>query len=171
MTDHRDGNGAGHVRAGALGSSRAVPAFAERNGGRAHGLDGDVFLPVGAMRQIDRLESLEGADIVCSQDLRQHWVFPLHFPGDPIFPGALLIEAAGQTVALWAWENGLRGRPRLVRTSAEFRDPLLPQDHQVLYSARVRRRRNVCIGQIEVTAAGRVIGEVRATLVITVDGD
>ena len=83
-----------------------------------------TFLPVGQMRQISRVTKLAEAVIDAEVDLGPyHWVFPQHFPGDPIFPGTLMIEAAGQLVALWAWAQGQRGRPRLVRTGAEFHSP------------------------------------------------
>src|SRR6188472_1320900 len=86
-----------------------------------------TFLPVGHMRQISRVTRFEGPMIEGEVDLGPgHWVFPEHFPDDPIFPGSLMIEAAGQLVALWAWANGRQGRPRLVRIGAEFKCPVGP---------------------------------------------
>jgi 3-hydroxymyristoyl/3-hydroxydecanoyl-(acyl carrier protein) dehydratase len=117
----------------------------------------EVFLPVGAMRQIDLILSMDGERIVWVQNLEEHWAFPLHFPGDPIFPGTLLIEGAGQTVGLWAWEHGLRGKPRLARTAAEFRSPLHPSTREITYAARVRGRGNIRIGEVEVLAEGRTV--------------
>ena len=47
-----------------------------------------TFLPVGQMRQISRVTKLAEAVIDAEVDLGPyHWVFPQHFPGDPIFPG------------------------------------------------------------------------------------
>ncbi|MGH7988814.1 MAG: 3-hydroxyacyl-ACP dehydratase FabZ family protein, partial [Limisphaerales bacterium] len=71
-----------------------------------------IFLPVKQMLQIDRVLTINEGHIVCEMDISRHWVFPMHFPSDPIFPGSLLIEAAGQVVAIWAWHVGLRGHPR-----------------------------------------------------------
>ncbi|HEX5963975.1 MAG TPA: hypothetical protein VFY42_09640, partial [Gemmatimonadales bacterium] len=69
-----------------------------------------TFLPVAEMRQITRVTALEGAGIEGEVELGpDHWVWPQHFPSDPIFPGTLMIEAAGQLVALWAWGHGARG--------------------------------------------------------------
>ena len=86
-----------------------------------------TFLPVAQMRQITRVTALEGIGIEGEVELGpDHWVWRQHFPGDPIFPGTLLIEAAGQLIALWAWGQGARGRPRLVRTSADFHNPVEP---------------------------------------------
>ena len=86
-----------------------------------------TYLPVGQMRLISRVTAFGGPSIRGEVDLgAAHWVFPQHFPGDPIFPGSLIVEAAGQILALWAWGQGARGRPRLVRIGAEFRSPVGP---------------------------------------------
>ena len=124
-----------------------------------------IFLPAGAMLQIHRVVALHGDRIVCETDLDGSWVFPLHFPGDPIFPGSLLIEGAGQAIAVWAWENELRGDPRLVRVSAEFRSPVRPGDRVLTYRGTVRRRRNVCVGSVDVLAGGRAVATVAGSLV------
>jgi len=79
-----------------------------------------------------------------------HWVFPQHFPGDPIFPGTLMIEAAGQLVALWAWAHGQRGRPRLVRTGAEFHSPVGPTESHLLLPAELRRKRHLHFATIQI---------------------
>jgi 3-hydroxymyristoyl/3-hydroxydecanoyl-(acyl carrier protein) dehydratase len=49
-----------------------------------------VYLPVKQMLQIDRVLEVTEDTIHCEMDLEQHWVFPLHFPGDPIFPACLM---------------------------------------------------------------------------------
>jgi 3-hydroxymyristoyl/3-hydroxydecanoyl-(acyl carrier protein) dehydratase len=108
-----------------------------------------TFLPVGQMLQIDRVLEINGANMTCELDTFDHWVFPMHFPTDPIFPGSLLIEAAGQTVALWAWHTGLRGNPRMVKVDAKFEIPVRPADQTVVLKTRVRLKRNVCLGQVE----------------------
>ena len=100
-----------------------------------------TFLPVAHMRQISRVTELVGAKITGEVDLgTQHWVYAEHFPGDPIFPGTLMIEAAGQLVALWAWASGQRGRPRLVRASAEFHHPVGSPDTRLILCTEVRQK-------------------------------
>jgi 3-hydroxymyristoyl/3-hydroxydecanoyl-(acyl carrier protein) dehydratase len=126
-----------------------------------------IFLPVGQMLQIDRILELDARRIVCEADLAGNWVFPLHFPGDPIFPGSLLIEGAGQAIAIWAWENDLRGDPRLVRVEAEFRRPVVPEDEVLTYVGTMRRRRYLCIGTVEVLAGGRPAAMVKGSLMVT----
>ncbi len=108
-----------------------------------------TFLPVGQMRQICRVTDVGESAISGEVDLGlEHWVYPHHFPGDPIFPGTLIIEAAGQLVALCAWSRGKRGRPRLVRASAKFHHPVEPQDARMRLCAEVRGKRNLSFAKI-----------------------
>lgn len=110
-----------------------------------------TFLPTGHMRQITRVTAVDGRSIVGEVDLGPgHWVYAEHLPGDPIFPGSLLIEAAGQLVALWAWANGQRGKPRLVRVGAEFREPVLPETLRLVLEAQVVRRRHLHFGTVTI---------------------
>jgi 3-hydroxymyristoyl/3-hydroxydecanoyl-(acyl carrier protein) dehydratase len=136
--------------------------------GRPSLIDIDAtFLPTGHMRQVARVVRLEGPEIEGEVDLGAgHWVFPEHFPGDPIFPGSLLIEAAGQLVALWAWANGQRGRPRLVRCSAEFHSPVGPSALCVSLRAEVRRKRHLHFSTIEIWAEATHLATLEAVLAV-----
>lgn len=132
---------------------------------------GATFLPVGQMLQLDRVHTVDGECITAEMDLTpEHWVFPMHFPGDPVFPGCFLIEAAGQLVALWGWEAGLRGRPRMARASAEFESPVCATDRTVTLQGIVRRRRNMCFGTVNVVAGQRTVAKIEAVIVV-VAGD
>ena len=126
-----------------------------------------TFLPVGQMRQVSRVTERAGAVIVGEVDLGpEHWVYDQHFPGDPIFPGTLMIEAAGQLVALWAWAGGQRGRPRLVRTSAEFHSPVQRSAPLLLLRAEVRRKRHLHFATISISVAGLEVATVTAVLAV-----
>lgn len=126
-----------------------------------------TFLPVGHMRQITRVTELDGAIIEGEIDLgSDHWVYPQHFPGDPIFPGTLMIEGAGQLLALWAWADGRRGRPRLVRTSAAFHSPVGPDTPILKLRAEVRRKRNLYFGTILISSDDTDVATVEAVLTI-----
>lgn len=126
-----------------------------------------TFLPVQQMRQIARVTAIEGERIEGEVDLGGgHWVFLQHFPGDPIFPGTLMIEAAGQLVALWAWVHGQRGRPRLVRTGAEFHRPVTPSDPRLELKATVQRRRHLHFATILISANGADVATVTAVLAV-----
>jgi 3-hydroxymyristoyl/3-hydroxydecanoyl-(acyl carrier protein) dehydratase len=128
---------------------------------------GATFLPVGQMLQLDRVTAVDDTSITAEMDVSpEHWVFPMHFPGDPIFPGCFLIEAAGQLVALWGWEAGLRGRPRMAKTSAEFESPVFATDRTVTLKGSVRRRRNMCFGTVNVLAGERTVATIETVIVI-----
>jgi 3-hydroxymyristoyl/3-hydroxydecanoyl-(acyl carrier protein) dehydratase len=114
--------------------------------------------------------ALDGAGIQGEVDLDEdHWVWRLHFPCDPIFPGTLIIEAAGQLLALWAWAHDLRGRPRLVRAGAEFHHPVHPGGPSLTLTAEVRRKRGMCFGTIRVAAGPTEVATVDAVLVVLSD--
>lgn len=126
-----------------------------------------TFLPIGQMRQIARVTVLAAERIEGEVDLGpEHWIYRQHFPGDPIFPGTLMIEAAGQLVALWAWGNGLRGRPRLVRAGAEFHRPVSPDIPALELRGTVERRRHLHFATVLITAAGADIATVNAVLAV-----
>jgi 3-hydroxymyristoyl/3-hydroxydecanoyl-(acyl carrier protein) dehydratase len=126
-----------------------------------------TFLPVDRMRQITRITMLEGRSIRGEVTLGPgHWVYPQHFPADPIFPGSLMIEAAGQLVALWAWAHDHRGRPRLLRTAAEFHHPVGPAMGMLELRAEVRAKRHLQFGTITIHAGALHVASVEAVLAV-----
>ena len=130
-----------------------------------------TFLPVAQMRQITRVTALEGVRIEGEVELGpDHWVWRQHFPGDPIFPGTLVIEAAGQLIALWAWAQGERGRPRLVRTGAQFHNPVGQWAPHLLLKGEVRRKRHLYFGTVQIWSAGIEVATVEAVLVVLAAG-
>jgi len=127
----------------------------------------ETFLPIHQMRQIARVTRLEDGVIEGEVDVGPaHWVYPQHFPGDPIFPGVLLIEAAGQLVALWAWADGQRGRPRLIRTAAEFHAPVETTEARLMLRAEVQRKRHLEFATVGIRTSNREVATI--TIVLTV---
>lgn len=123
-----------------------------------------VYLPIEQMLQIDRVSEVTTDGMSCEMDLTGHWVFPLHFPEDPIFPACLMIEAAGQAIAIWAWHHGVPGKPRLARVSASFNGGVKPEDELLSFEVKVRRRRNICFGVVELLCGKRQVATVEETL-------
>jgi 3-hydroxymyristoyl/3-hydroxydecanoyl-(acyl carrier protein) dehydratase len=123
-----------------------------------------VYLPVQQMLQIDRVIEVTADTIRCELDLENHWVFPLHFPGDPIFPACLMIEAAGQAIAIWAWHHRVPGQPRLARVGASFSSAVRPDDGVLTFVGKVRKRKNICVGSVELFIGERRAAEVEETL-------
>jgi 3-hydroxymyristoyl/3-hydroxydecanoyl-(acyl carrier protein) dehydratase len=125
-----------------------------------------IFLPVKQMLQIERVIKINEKGLVCEMDIAGHWVFPVHFPADPIFPGTLLIEAAGQAIAVWAWNAGFRGRPRLGRVAAKFLAPVLPRHSTVTLVASVRQRKCVFAGVVELFVSEGKVAEIKPVVFI-----
>jgi len=123
-----------------------------------------VYLPVKQMLQIDRVSEVTLGGMSCEMDLGGHWAFPLHFPEDPIFPGCLMIEAAGQAIAIWAWHHGMLGKPRLARVTASFEGGVRPGDGVLSFEVKIRRRRNICFGTVELICGQRRVAVVEETL-------
>jgi 3-hydroxymyristoyl/3-hydroxydecanoyl-(acyl carrier protein) dehydratase len=123
-----------------------------------------VYLPVKEMLQIDRVSEVTPDSLQCEMDLSAHWVFPLHFPEDPIFPACLMIEAAGQAIAIWAWHHGVIGKPRLARVTASFAGGVRPDDGILSFAVKIKRRRNICFGTVELLCGSRQIATVEETL-------
>ncbi|MCS6986547.1 MAG: 3-hydroxyacyl-ACP dehydratase FabZ [Sphingomonadaceae bacterium] len=89
--------------------------------------------------------------------------FPGHFPGRPIMPGVLIVEALAQAAGVLAIESlGLKGSGRLVYflaiEQAKFRRPVEPGCLLELEVNFLQRRGNVC----RFTGAARRDGEVAA---------
>lgn len=126
----------------------------------------ETFLPVGQMRQISRVTSFNDRTIECEMDLACHWTFPIHFPDDPVLPGSLVVEAAGQVTALWAWLNGQRGRPRMVKASAEFRAPAGPKDRALTLRATVKKRQRLNFGSVSVLLGDHEIATVENCIAV-----
>ena len=116
------------------------------------------------MLQIDRVVEVGESSIRCEVDLAGHWVFPLHFPKDPIFPACLMIEAAGQAIAIWAWHYQVPGLPRLARVQASFASAVRPDDGVLSFVGRIRRRKNICVGHVQLHCGDRPVAEVEETL-------
>ena len=123
-----------------------------------------VYLPVGQMLQIDRVMSVEESSVQGEMDMEGHWVFPLHFPTDPIFPACLMIEAAGQMIAIWSWHNKVEGKPRLARVKASFSSAVRQDDGILTFKAMLRLRRNICVGRVELFCGVRRVALVEETL-------
>jgi hypothetical protein len=77
-----------------------------------------------------------------------------------------MVEAAGQLVALWAWGNGARGRPRMVRASAEFQNPVSRWTPRLVLKGEVRRRRNLYFGTVTLWTEQTQVASVEAVLAV-----
>jgi 3-hydroxyacyl-[acyl-carrier-protein] dehydratase len=89
-----------------------------------------------------------------------------HFPGQPIFPGVLIIEAMAQASALWLAVTSPTKEPKLSVLagvdSARFRRQVLPGDVLVLEARMLAARSKL----VKVEAKASVRGEIAAEAVL-----
>jgi len=81
---------------------------------------------------VDRIVEVDDKRIVGIKDVREdEWYFPGHFPGAPLMPGVLIIEAIAQTAAcLTALNPAYVGRLAYFAAldGVRFRHPVFPGD-------------------------------------------
>jgi 3-hydroxyacyl-[acyl-carrier protein] dehydratase/trans-2-decenoyl-[acyl-carrier protein] isomerase len=77
----------------------------------------DAKLPVPPFLMVDRILLIESdgkkGKIIAEQDIRlDHWYFQCHFPGDPVQPGCLGVDAIWQLLGFFCVWNGSLGTGR-----------------------------------------------------------
>ena len=128
---------------------------------------GNAQLPIDNMLMIDRVNliSEEGgeydkgeiqAELDITPDL---WFFECHFPGDPVMPGCLGLDAMWQLVGFYLGWKGHPGKGRALGVGeVKFTGQVLPTAKKVSYQINIKR----------VIARGLILGI--ADGVIMVDG-
>lgn len=98
------------------------------------------------MLLVDRILEMErGQRVVAEKEVRpdEPW-FEGHFPGHPIFPGVLIVEAMAQAAGVLAfWSEDSKGEQAAYFTSIDkvrFRKPVVPGDVLRLELDLIRRR-------------------------------
>lgn len=126
------------------------------------------------MLLIDRVEELvEGERIAAIKAVTYNEpFFQGHFPGRPIMPGVLIVEALAQAAGVLAIETlGLKDSGKLVYfmaiEEARFRKPVEPGCLLRLEASFVQRRATVCKFEGRATVDGQLAAEARFTAMIT----
>ena len=119
---------------------------------------------------IDRvIEHVAGERVVALKNVSANEpFFQGHFPGQPVMPGVLIIEAIAQTaLVLIAHEEGDKIPLFMGIDKARFRRPVVPGDQLRIEVELSQRRRNVCRAHGVVTVAGEKAAEadILATIV------
>ena len=109
---------------------------------------GNAQLPTDNMLMVDRIIhiSSEGGDfgkgeIIAELDIHPHlWFFQCHFPGDPVMPGCLGLDAMWQLMGFFLGWRGNPGRGRALGCSeVKFSGQVLPSATKVVYNINVKR--------------------------------
>lgn len=109
---------------------------------------GNAQLPLPPMLMFDRIISItddggaHGAGrIIAETDITPNlWFFDCHFPGDPVMPGCLGLDAMWQLVGFYlGWKGGLgRGRA-LGAGDVKFTGQVLPTHKTITYTIDLKR--------------------------------
>ncbi len=109
---------------------------------------GNAQLPVGNMLMVDRITTISKdggqygkgeirAELDINPDL---WFFDCHFPGDPVMPGCLGLDAMWQMVGFFLGWKGNPGKGRALGSGeVKFFGQVLPSAKKVTYHLELKR--------------------------------
>ena len=109
---------------------------------------GNAQLPTDNMLMIDRIAhiSSEGGtydkgEIVAELDIHPDlWFFACHFPGDPVMPGCLGLDAMWQLVGFYLGWAGSPGRGRALGAGeVKFTGQVTPKNNLITYRISMKR--------------------------------
>lgn len=109
---------------------------------------GNAQLPTQNMLMMDRIIHIsdEGGEygrgeIIAELDINPDlWFFDCHFPGDPVMPGCLGLDALWQIVGFYLAWNGGSGRGRALGCGeVKFTGQVLPTAKKVTYHVNLKR--------------------------------
>lgn len=98
--------------------------------------------------------------------------FQGHFPGNPVMPGVLQIEAMAQTagaLVIASEENFRESKKSVLFMSIDgvkFRKPVKPGDQLKMHVEKIRARRNVFVFKGESKVDGQTVSEAEFTAMI-----
>ncbi|MBI1340535.1 bifunctional 3-hydroxydecanoyl-ACP dehydratase/trans-2-decenoyl-ACP isomerase [bacterium] len=109
---------------------------------------GNAQLPAPPMLMIDRITNidLDGGEhgrgsITAELDVKPElWFFQCHFPGDPVMPGCLGLDAMWQLVGFWLGWSGSPGRGRALGVGeVKFTGQVTPVGKLIRYEIEIKR--------------------------------
>lgn len=109
---------------------------------------GNAQLPIPNMLMVDRIADISQTggefskgEIVAELDIHPDlWFFDCHFPGDPVMPGCLGLDAMWQLVGFYLAWRGNPGRGRALGAGeVKFTGQILPTAKKVTYHINLKR--------------------------------
>ena len=91
-----------------------------------------------------------------------------HFPGNPIMPGVLIVEALAQLAGILAFKSGAEGNAVYFMSieRAKFRKPVVPGDQLRLEVTKIQERGNVWRFSGNATVDGKTVSEAEFTAMV-----
>lgn len=131
---------------------------------------GNARLPVDQMLMFDRIDHIDATggergrgQVDATLSVRPDaWFFRCHFPGDPVMPGCLGLDALWQLLGFFLAWTGAPGRGRALGCGdVRFTGQVLPDNREVRYHLEIKRviRRGVAMAIADGTMSvdGRTI--------------
>ncbi|NVK11562.1 MAG: bifunctional 3-hydroxydecanoyl-ACP dehydratase/trans-2-decenoyl-ACP isomerase [Gammaproteobacteria bacterium] len=109
---------------------------------------GNAQLPAPNMLMLDRISSItvDGGENGCGEIIAELditpdlWFFDCHFPGDPVMPGCLGLDAMWQLVGFFLGWKGNPGKGRALGCGeVKFTGQILPTNKKVTYKITMTR--------------------------------
>ncbi len=109
---------------------------------------GNAQLPVDNMLMVDRITHISSSggmadrgELIAELDIHPDlWFFACHFPGDPVMPGCLGLDAMWQLVGFFLGWRGNPGRGRALGSGeVKFTGQILPSHSLVRYHIQMKR--------------------------------
>jgi 3-hydroxyacyl-[acyl-carrier-protein] dehydratase len=89
--------------------------------------------------------------------------FQGHFPGNPIMPGVLIVEAMAQAcgIAAFSLEKDVRDKWLLFAgiDKARFKRPVVPGDQLIIEAEYLSHRLNIWVFKVQATVDGKVVSQ------------
>ena len=109
---------------------------------------GNAQLPVDNMLMVDRVTHISSdggtmnkGELIAELDIHPDlWFFECHFPGDPVMPGCLGLDAMWQLVGFFLGWRGTPGRGRALGAGeVKFTGEVTPNSKKVVYELSMSR--------------------------------
>jgi 3-hydroxyacyl-[acyl-carrier-protein] dehydratase len=119
------------------------------------------------MLLVDRILDHEGNKVVGLKNVSMNEAFfQGHYPGMPIMPGVLIVEAMAQTAAVIVLADPqFKGMIPVIGGMQEvrFRRMVVPGDQLIIEMEMVKRKGTVCVVRGKATVEGQVAAELELT--------